>query len=81
MLITSRHLDGGSPVACKSCARSLPIVASHYSAWHGQDGKYYCTPDCETDAMEAKEQRLAPKRMLRVVCRNRPRWTNVTSDI
>jgi hypothetical protein len=57
MLTISKYLNGGSPVACYNCSQPFPIVANHFSAWHGQDGKYYCQPDCEQDTLEAKARR------------------------
>jgi hypothetical protein len=58
VLIISKYLNGGSPLTCRNCTQPFPIVANHYSAWHGQDGHYYCQPECETDALEAKAKRL-----------------------
>jgi hypothetical protein len=54
MLTISKYLNGGSPAMCQFCRQPFPLVANHFSAWHGEDGKYYCQPDCETDALEAK---------------------------
>jgi hypothetical protein len=55
MLVTSKYLNGGSPIHCRRCSEPFPFDGHHFTAWHGQDGKYYCTPDCETDALEAKQ--------------------------
>jgi hypothetical protein len=57
MLTISKYLNGGSPMSCRFCNQPFPVVANHFSAWHGQDGSYYCQPDCEQDALEAKARR------------------------
>ena len=53
MLTISKYLNGGSPMACRFCNQPFPVVANHFSAWHGQDGSYYCA-----NALEAKTKRL-----------------------
>jgi hypothetical protein len=58
MLTISKYLNGGSPAKCKFCNQPFPMAANHISSWHGQDGYYYCEPDCERDALEAKAKRL-----------------------
>jgi hypothetical protein len=58
MLTTSRYLNGGSPVTCRFCSQPFKIEDNHFRAWHGQDGSFFCSSDCETDALEAKAKRL-----------------------
>jgi len=58
MLTISKFLNGGAPQTCRNCSQPFPRAGNHISLWHGQDGYYYCTPDCETDALEAKAKRV-----------------------
>jgi hypothetical protein len=57
MLTVSKYVQGGSPTNCRNCTQPFPMAANHISLWHGKDGHYYCLPDCETDALEAKASR------------------------
>lgn len=58
MLTTSRYLNGGSPIHCRSCNQPFQFTGTHFSAWHGADGQYYCSSDCERDTLEAKARRV-----------------------
>jgi hypothetical protein len=53
MLVTSTYVNGGTPQTCNFCNQRFPRAVNHVAIWHGQDG-YYCSPICETDALEAK---------------------------
>jgi len=47
--LRSRFLNGGAPTHCQNPNCREPFV---HSAWHGQDGKYYCNSACEDFARE-----------------------------
>jgi hypothetical protein len=58
MLTISKYVKGGSPTACRSCSQPFPIVGNHISVWHGQDGGYYCQPECEQSSLEPAQHSL-----------------------
>jgi hypothetical protein len=57
MQLVSQYYMNGASRHCANCQEPFPQSDNHVKAWHGQDGKYYCTEDCEQDALEAHARR------------------------
>ena len=39
---------------CCYCSQPFPFTGTHSTARHGTDGRYYCSPDCETNSLRSQ---------------------------